>query len=418
MGIARPADGFGLWTAVEGMVEWPETDEDVVAQLATGWAGARDALTTAATGVEGAGRMSLASWPDQVGQDYSAKVQDTGRWHALASGMGTAAARASRFEQAVRGTKTEYVNSIAANAPLYGLMSLLPEPLRTTFQNDFAAGVATNLNGVLAANADAMSGGPGDDDEDGFFESVAKGANNVGEGLYEAGEAAEDWLRDTANEGWNTLDEAGLTPGWLDDLQDGVNAFGEKIDEFGDGIFGPGNPVDEAFEEAGRQLDGVVAPPPDPRLAVAVNDSVAVDDIQPTPVWRDSAEPLYRVDARNPEDIFKQGFGPRDATNVDLGRYVFEPPAHNRSAFVGTTRNPELQRDWPKPTYRYTLIVPGGIDVEATLANIGLTPPKPNENEIAFPGGVKLRYIAGAYPVDANGKLGDWIQNPKFDPVG
>lgn len=413
MGIAQPADGFGLWKAVvERGVEWPETDEDVVAQLATGWAGARDALTSAATGVEDAGRLSLASWPDQVGQDYAAKVQDTGRLHALASGMGTAAVRAARFEQAVRGTKTSYVNNIAANAPLYGLMGLLPEPFRSTFQNDFAADVATDLQGVLAAGAGAMEGGPGDDEEDGFFEGVAKGINDVGEGLYEAGEAAEDWLRDTANGAYDSLDEAGLTPEWLDDLNEGAKALGEEIDEFGDGILGADNPFDQAVEDAAEQLDDLLAP--DDPLEVAVDREVDVDAITPQPVeWRDSNEDLYRSDPGDPDVIFEQGFFPYDVTNTDLQEHAEDRNAE--TAFVATTRNEYLYGDWDKPSYRYTLELPGGIEVNATLGN---SSPYPHEDEIAFPGGIQPQYIKGANEVDEAGNLGPWVPNPNFDPDG
>jgi uncharacterized protein YukE len=149
--------------------------------------------------------------------------------------------------------------------------------------------------------------------------------------------------------------------------------------------------------ETGAQVD---------RLAVAVDRSVNVDAITPTPVWRETAEPLFRFDNRAPDQIFGEGFAPRNPANTDLLGYVKN---NDPSAFVGTTQNEVL--DWGSK-FRYEVQAPGGVDVNQTLGKVYF----PAEQEIAFPGGIQPQFIKGANPLSPSGGLGDWIPNSGFKP--
>jgi uncharacterized protein YukE len=142
------------------------------------------------------------------------------------------------------------------------------------------------------------------------------------------------------------------------------------------------------------------------RLAVAVDRSVSVDAITPAPVWRETAEPLFRFDNRAPDQIFSEGFGPRNPANTDLLGYVKN---NDPSAFVGTTQNEVL--DWGSK-FRYEIQAPGGVDVNQTLGKVYF----PAEQEIAFPGGIQPQFIKGANPLSPTGGPGDWIPNSGFNP--
>jgi uncharacterized protein YukE len=146
---------------------------------------------------------------------------------------------------------------------------------------------------------------------------------------------------------------------------------------------------------------------PDP-LHAAADRSVDISAIIPEPVWRTSDEPLWRFDDRPPSVIFANGFQPWDATNTNLARFVHRG---GDAAFVSTTRNGML--DWYSP-YRYEIRAPGGIEVDATLGRVVF----PGEAEIAFPGGIASRFIAGAHRIDPTGVpiSGSWIPNPYFQP--
>jgi uncharacterized protein YukE len=152
-----------------------------------------------------------------------------------------------------------------------------------------------------------------------------------------------------------------------------------------------------AAAETGAQVD---------RLGVAVDRSVDVESITPQPVWRETAEPLFRFENRPTETIFNDGFAPRNPANTDLLDYVQN---NTPSAFVSTTQNDVLA--WGSK-FRYEIQAPGGIDVNQSLGKVIF----PGEQEIAFPGGIQPQYIKGANPLGPNGELGEWIPNPGFKP--
>ncbi len=143
-------------------------------------------------------------------------------------------------------------------------------------------------------------------------------------------------------------------------------------------------------------------------LGAAVDHNIDLSAMPETPVWRDSAEPLYRADNRDPSEIFRDGFQPKNPDNVDLGSFV---KYDNPSAFVSTSTDSNLYQEWGVQ-YRYDIEAPGGIDVNKTLGSHI----HEGENEIAFPGGVAPRFIKGVYQVNPDGGLGEWIPNPGFKP--
>ncbi|WP_411139025.1 putative T7SS-secreted protein [Streptomyces sp. C10] len=153
---------------------------------------------------------------------------------------------------------------------------------------------------------------------------------------------------------------------------------------------------------AGRDLD-----PDDPRsLPAAADNSVDVDSISHKPVWREDHEPLYRNDNRHPQEIFDQGFHPRDPSNADLYGYV---EGNQASAFVGTTKDADA--NW-LTKYRYEVDAPGGIDVNQTLPSNKYR----DEQEIAFPGGIDRKHIKGAWELLPDGTKGEWMPNPQYEP--
>lgn len=144
-------------------------------------------------------------------------------------------------------------------------------------------------------------------------------------------------------------------------------------------------------------------------LHAAANHHVDLSSMPESPTWRESSEPLYRGDGRSPDEIFQHGFHPKDPSNTDLRKFV---ETNNPSAFVSTSRDPEVYQNFPSE-FRYTVEAPGGVDVNATLGKHMFS----HEQEIAFPGGVDPRFIKGAHPViDSKGTLGEWIPNPGFNP--
>jgi hypothetical protein len=155
----------------------------------------------------------------------------------------------------------------------------------------------------------------------------------------------------------------------------------------------------------------------DDPLAAAIRRDIDVDSITPTPQWRASNEPLYRLDNRPPDVIAQEGFAPRGA-DTDLVRYT---QANAPSSFVGTSvaddlfKNPDF---WDR-RFQYEIDAPGGIDVNRTLHSS--TNLFPGEAEVAFPGGIQSQYIRGAWelvPNPAGGPpvRGRWIPNPNYVP--
>ncbi|MFG2894914.1 putative T7SS-secreted protein [Streptomyces sp. NPDC048248] len=241
-------------------------------------------------------------------------------------------------------------------------------------------GWSTDRNQAIGAFATNFVGGGG---------AVSKvGAKAVAHGMESAAakDAAKAAAKDSAGIARHA-DDAADAARHADDLATHTDDVAEYADE-------PAG--------AGRELD-----PDDPRsLPAAADNSVDVDSISHTPVWREDHEPLYRNDSRDPEEIFDQGFHPRDSSNADLYGYV---EGNQASAFVGTTKDADA--NW-LTKYRYEVDAPGGIDVNQTLPHNKYR----GEEEIAFPGGIDRRHIKGAWELLPDGSKGEWTPNPQYEP--
>lgn len=149
---------------------------------------------------------------------------------------------------------------------------------------------------------------------------------------------------------------------------------------------------------------------PDNYLEAAADRSVDVQKITPYPVWRRDRAPLYRADNRSPDDVFENGFHPREPSMTNLDDYVNKS---TDSAFVGTSVRQDIDNVLPR-RYVYEVDAPGGIDVRETLPEASAR--LYHEREIAFPGGVHRRYISGGWPEGVPKTPANFIRNPHFDP--
>ncbi|MFI8522133.1 putative T7SS-secreted protein [Streptomyces sp. NPDC085481] len=174
--------------------------------------------------------------------------------------------------------------------------------------------------------------------------------------------------------------------------------------------------AEEALENAVRKgaddipTQRVPDPPAHPpaipdRLGAAADRSVDVSKLPDNIEWRTSNEPLYRNDARGPDEIFRDGFKPWNNHNTDLDGYVKN---NDQSVYVGTTRDPNLP--WHKQ-YVYDIDAPGGVDVNKSV----LDNPYRHEQEIAFPGGVRSENIKGAWEKLPDG-TSVYHDNPNYNP--
>jgi hypothetical protein len=112
------------------------------------------------------------------------------------------------------------------------------------------------------------------------------------------------------------------------------------------------------------------------------------------------------------EEIFETGFQPR-GTDTDLLKYARE---NAPSAYVGTTRSPQLAVEFAGPGgFRYTIQSPGGIDVNDVL---GKDSPFPSEVEVVFEGGIRREHIVGGNPVGRDLEVGEFVPNPHFRGPG
>ena len=132
--------------------------------------------------------------------------------------------------------------------------------------------------------------------------------------------------------------------------------------------------------------------------------------VTPYPMWRREREPLYRADDRSPDEMFDQGFHPRDPTVTALDDYVNKA---RPSAFVGTSRRQDIDNVFPRG-YVYEVDAPGGIDVGRTMPAVSGR--LGHEQEVAFVGGVHRRYVSGAWPTGVARTPSNFIAKPHFDP--
>jgi hypothetical protein len=183
----------------------------------------------------------------------------------------------------------------------------------------------------------------------------------------------------------------------------------------------------------GDSPDGIPQSRRDPNLYIEedpkVRDDIAHTAVHPDAdpaklsvdtVWRDSREPLYRVDDRSPAEIFQGqepvGFAPLNPNNTDLRTYV---GWNHESAFVSTTRKPDYWLTERNGGWYYEVDASGGIDVNKTIGPHSYE----EEEEIAMLGGIRPERIRGAWPIlydeaTRTRSLGEWLPNPNFRPIG
>jgi hypothetical protein len=150
------------------------------------------------------------------------------------------------------------------------------------------------------------------------------------------------------------------------------------------------------------------------RLMAAADHRVQLERITPKPSWRENCGQLYRSDNRAPQVIFKEGFQPKATLEgqYDIEKYVLNNQA---SPYVSTSYDHDLYKKW-KSAYNYYVDAPGGVDVNRT---IGDTHKYADQAEVAFPGGIAVRYIVGACPVDKVKKteiMSECVDNPSYEP--
>ncbi|GGK29382.1 hypothetical protein GCM10011583_71660 [Streptomyces camponoticapitis] len=168
--------------------------------------------------------------------------------------------------------------------------------------------------------------------------------------------------------------------------------------------------------DSGGSNGPVADPRKNPHVEVAVKD-VDLAKLPKTTKWRDTDEPLYLLDDvpswshdRPRHEVFTDGFQPKNPDNMDLYGHVDK---NTESAFVSTTTK-EKPVPYNGQDYMYEIDAPGGIDINGTFGN---NSPHPNEDEIAFPGGIDLKYIKGAWELDDKGnKTGYFKENIHYEP--
>ncbi|PSL52822.1 hypothetical protein B0I31_111109 [Saccharothrix carnea] len=139
------------WPPVNALVEWPDTDEDVVRLLAAEWG-------EAAGHTEPLSRLDLgpigAAWADPPGQAFH------GRMTALGTAAGEVGTRmralqtlAAAFATDVTSAKQTIVDVINANIPLYAKAAQLDPAVAASTQDRFVTEIAAWLNAYLASLA-------------------------------------------------------------------------------------------------------------------------------------------------------------------------------------------------------------------------------------------------------------------------
>jgi hypothetical protein len=158
--------------------------------------------------------------------------------------------------------------------------------------------------------------------------------------------------------------------------------------------------------------------PTDQRLPSPQSDKVApltglnVNGVDHTPVIRQTNEPLFRNDSRDPSVIFQNGFQPKNTQSSPLHPFIDKNAS---SGFVSTTNQPRIPNDQKFGGFKFHIHAPGGIDAGKTFGT-NLPHLDKGESEITFPGGIRTQNIAGAQPLNRDGTLGGFMPNPHFKP--
>jgi hypothetical protein len=144
-----------------------------------------------------------------------------------------------------------------------------------------------------------------------------------------------------------------------------------------------------------------------------------------TPDWSRDEQSLFRGDSRTPAEIRADGgFRPPYETRPDWQnhpeRNVADVAQHvggNTNAFVSTSTDQGVARDFAISGHVYVINAPGGIYTDPSMRpSTGRE--SHGEAEVLFPGGINWDYVRGWHPVTyepGNGfVMGDFVPNPDY----
>jgi hypothetical protein len=144
MPVPEPSTAGGLWESVKPITGWPQTDEDLLAQLAGDWrSGARRFATAGGFDLTGLGGL----WPDPAGEATGERARGTLiNVMGTADGMAMLAARVDAFAGAVRGCKIDIGRIVEANIPGYTTARRLPPGLAESDATIIRSSVIAQVN--------------------------------------------------------------------------------------------------------------------------------------------------------------------------------------------------------------------------------------------------------------------------------
>lgn len=154
-----------LWTAIKQKYNaWPPDNEDVAYQLGTDLGTFSSAASAGHTDLHQTGQALGGVWRDSAGAALMDKATSVaGDWSRIAQAAGTQGALARNYAQALTFVKQTISGTVAANEPLYELLSAssLLHPMRTTLVNRLADGfwqlVGDGASGLGQTNGGLLS---------------------------------------------------------------------------------------------------------------------------------------------------------------------------------------------------------------------------------------------------------------------
>jgi hypothetical protein len=286
--IAEPVDPFGLWQRVGPLIGgWPDSNEDLLDELATGW---HQAAVDVATARDFDPAPMLGSWPDQAGQMLHDRIARMGaRAGAVSDGSATLAAQSMVYATEVAWTKNAIVQGVQRYLPAYAATALLPGSLGEAERDRLAAALVAELDvavegsvqRVRAAGTPAgdnplirSAGAPpaGGDGDDSLWDAIGDVGAEIGEVVGDIGEGAAEIAGEAGEAAGEIAGEAGEAAGEV--IGGATEGPGELLDEIGEGageIFGEaGEGAGELGDEIGEAAEDIVTDDEAPAPAAEV----------------------------------------------------------------------------------------------------------------------------------------------------
>ncbi|MFI6100811.1 putative T7SS-secreted protein [Lentzea sp. NPDC051213] len=182
------------------------------------------------------------------------------------------------------------------------------------------------------------------------------------------------------------------------------------------------DPTPETRGDAPEQSSPQSPEPLEDRMRHDVDNSAADPNIDLSKIrdgvdWRETNELLYRVDDRDENMVWEDGFPPKDPENVDLDDYVTN---NTPSAYVSTSVDKDIWLHQADRKYLYVIDAPGGIDVNTSVPQHMYQ----GQKEIAMVGGVHRDNVVGRYKIEIDPDTGlpelnrdSWSPNPHYGKV-